>query len=184
MGANSSLHGCELSLVKDGERLYVEVRYQQLTTRVRVRRKFDKTYEAVKNCLSYLMKREVGDELRPHLERLLGKSGDAVMEAGTTVSEQERVLARELRRLGVPFRQQVQIAGYVADFLVGERIVVEVEGTQHYRNPEREVQRLKKIEEQGYEVHRVSSYDVMIKPATIAKYVKEVYVRKKACGGI
>jgi len=36
---------------------------------------------------------------------------------------------------------------------------------QHYLNPEREVQRLKKTEERRYELHRVSSHKVPKNPA-------------------
>ena len=51
-------------------------------------------------------------------------------------------------------------------------------GLQHYFNPAKEVRRLKKIEERGYEVHRIGSNDVSRNPAAIAEYVREVYLRK------
>ena len=63
--------------------------------------------------------------------------------------------------MGVSFRQQVPLAGYLVDFLVGDKIVVEVEGLQHYLDREKEIRRLKRIEERGYEVHRISSDEVI-----------------------
>jgi very-short-patch-repair endonuclease len=53
-----------------------------------------------------------------------------------------------------------------------------VEGLQHHPNPERDARRLKKIEEHGYEVHRISSHEVSKNPAAIAEYVREVYLRR------
>ncbi len=170
------------TLVEDGDRLYVEVRYRHLTARVRVYRSFDKTCKAVRRCLRHSMNCKVGEELRRQLKSFL-RLRRVSNRMGATISVQEKMLARELRRLGVPFRQQVPIAGYLVDFLVGEKVVVEVEGLQHYLNPEKEVQRLKKIEERGYEVHRIDSNTVSKNPAAIAEYVREVYLRKAGKDG-
>jgi very-short-patch-repair endonuclease len=170
-------------LVEDGARFYIEVCYSHFTARVRVYKSFNKTYEAVRNCLRRSMNCRVGEELRHHLKSFL-KSKRLPKRVGATISMQEKVLANELRRLRVPFRQQVPIAGYLVDFLVGEKIVIEVEGIQHYLNPEREVQRLKKIERAGYEVHRVNSCEVSKNPAAIAEYVREVFLRRVGQDGL
>ena len=177
--------GYRFTLVEDGDKFYVEVSYRHLTARVRVYRSFDKTYKAVKRCLRHSMNyrgEEGWGELRRRLKSFL-RSRRVPKRVGATISVQEKMLARELRRLGVPFRQQVPIAGYLVDFLVGEKVVVEVEGLQHYLNPEKEVRRLKKIEERGYEVHRVDSNDVSKNPAAIAEYVREVYLRRAGKDG-
>jgi very-short-patch-repair endonuclease len=54
------------------------------------------------------------------------------------MSDAEHLLARELKRLGVPFKQQVPIAGYIVDFVIGDMLVIEVEGLQHHANPEKQ----------------------------------------------
>ncbi len=175
-----------LKVVEDGDRFYIEVRYHELVARVRVHKKFGKTFRTVRNVLRHSMKCKVdSDDLARRLSRLI-KSKHLPARMGLAASAQEKMLARELRRLGVPYRRQVRIAGYFVDFLVGERIVVEVEGLQHYLDPERELRRLKEIESCGYEVHRVSSHEVAKNPAAIAEYVREVYSRKagqKSPGG-
>jgi len=145
-----------LKLVEDGGRFYIEVCYRRLTARVRVYKSFQKTYVVVRNCLRRSVNCKVGGELRPYL-----KSRSIPKRVGATISRQEKILASELRRLGVPFRQRVPVAGYLADFLVGDKIVVEVEGLQHYLDREKEIRRLKRIEERGYEVHRISSDEVI-----------------------
>ena len=166
-----------LKLVEDGDRFYIEVRYRGLMASVKVYKSFQKTYEAVRDCLRRSMNCKVGEELRPYL-----KSRRIPKRVGASMSRQEKMLASEPRRLGVPFRQQVPLAGYLADFLEGDRIVVEVEGLQHYLDREKEIRRLKRIEECGYEVHRISSHETMENPASIAVYVRDVYLRKTKSG--
>jgi len=169
--------GIRLKVVDIGVKFYIEVRYRGLTARVRVYRSFQRTYKAVRNCLRHSMNCRVGGELRPYLKSVL-RGSLLTRRVGTPRSRQEKMLAQELWRLKVPFKVQVPIAGYLVDFLIGDRIVVEVEGLQHHLNPEREARRLKKIEEHGYEVHRISSHEVAKNPAAIAEYVREVYLSR------
>jgi very-short-patch-repair endonuclease len=96
---------------------------------------------------------------------------------GVKMSDAEHLLAMELKRLGVPFKQQIPVAGYVVDFVIGDKLVVEIEGLQHLTNPEKEVARLKSIEQKGYEVHRIDRIKVLEAPSGIAGYIREVYLR-------
>jgi very-short-patch-repair endonuclease len=57
-------------------------------------------------------------------------------------------------------------------------LVVEIEGLQHLTNPEKEVIRLKSIEQMGYEVHRIDRIKVLEDSSGIAGYIREVYLRR------
>ena len=61
---------------------------------------------------------------------------------------------------GVKFRQQVEIDGYIVDFLCPERrLIVEVDGGQH--TPERDARRTAYLESQGFTVLRFWNNDVL-----------------------
>jgi very-short-patch-repair endonuclease len=58
-------------------------------------------------------------------------------ELRANMTEAERRLWRSLRArgLGVKFRRQVPVGRYIADFLcVQKRLIVEVDGSQHFEN--------------------------------------------------
>ncbi|HEY0259282.1 MAG TPA: DUF559 domain-containing protein [Lacisediminihabitans sp.] len=61
---------------------------------------------------------ELLPRLRPRVMRWVG----SLSESGT-----ESMFAFRMRRLGVRFRQQVRIGRYRVDFLIGERLVVEID---------------------------------------------------------
>ena len=61
---------------------------------------------------------------------------------------------------GFKFRQQVELDGYVADFLCLERrLIVEVDGGQH--TPERDARRTTYLENQGFRILRFWNHDVL-----------------------
>jgi adenine-specific DNA-methyltransferase len=61
---------------------------------------------------------------------------------------------------GFKFRRQVEIDGYVVDFLCPERrLVIEVDGGQH--TPERDARRTAYLEKQGLRVIRFWNHDVV-----------------------
>ena len=65
---------------------------------------------------------------------------------------------RQLHRLR--FRRQVEVDGYVEDFLCPERrLIVEVDGGQH--NPERDAKRTAYLEGQGFRVIRFWNNEVL-----------------------
>jgi len=61
---------------------------------------------------------------------------------------------------GFKFRQQVELDGYVVDFLCHERrLIVEVDGGQH--TPERDARRTAYLENQGFRILRFWNHDVL-----------------------
>jgi Uncharacterized protein conserved in bacteria len=98
------------------------------------------------------------------------------------IPEQQRQFARRLRREmtdperrlwhalrgkrfdGFGFRRQVPIARYIADFVChGKRLVIELDGEQHGwdEKAERDVERTRVIEAEGYRVIRFWNFEVM-----------------------
>lgn len=71
---------------------------------------------------------------------------------------------RRLREQGFHLRRQVPFRGYILDFVSHrERVVIEVDGAQHYEEErrERDEVRTRVIESQGYCVLRYSNYAVL-----------------------
>ena len=61
---------------------------------------------------------------------------------------------------GLKFRKQVEIDGYIVDFLCAERrLIIEVDGGQH--TPERDAQRTAFLESQGFTLIRFWNNDVL-----------------------
>ena len=73
-------------------------------------------------------------------------------------------------QLGVSFRRQVLIGGFIADFCAPSRkLVVEVDGGYHRRKPRADESRDRKLLRLGYRVVRVSAELVMRDlPAAVA----------------
>jgi very-short-patch-repair endonuclease len=79
------------------------------------------------------------------------------------MTEAERTLWRRLRNkgLGVKFRRQEPIGGYIVDFVCYEkRIVIELDGGQHIVSLE-DVKRDNWLKERGFKVLRFWSNDVL-----------------------
>ena len=63
---------------------------------------------------------------------------------------------------GVNFRRQHAIGNYIPDFVsVKEKLVIELDGSQHLEQEEYDVERTKYFESLGYEVIRFWNNDVM-----------------------
>ena len=61
---------------------------------------------------------------------------------------------------GFKFRKQVEIDGYIVDFLCAERrLIIEVDGGQH--TPERDARRTAYLEGQGFRIIRFWNNDVL-----------------------
>ncbi|MGE5502548.1 MAG: endonuclease domain-containing protein [Ignavibacteriales bacterium] len=75
----------------------------------------------------------------------------------------ERVLWKQLRKLGMNFRRQAPIGRYIVDFMHHEsRLIVEVDGPVH-DEPEvaaRDLQRTAWLQSQGYRVIRFAEKEV------------------------
>ena len=68
---------------------------------------------------------------------------------------------RELKKLGFHFRRQAPIGRYIVDFAsFGARIVIEVDGGQHYASALDEV-RTRHLEAKGYRLLRFWNSDVL-----------------------
>ncbi len=79
-------------------------------------------------------------------------------------TEAEKKLWQVLRArhfLGLKFRRQSPVAGFVADFLCEERrVIVEADGGQHADNPA-DIERTVRLRAAGYEVIRYWNNDIM-----------------------
>ena len=79
-------------------------------------------------------------------------------------TDSEAALWRALRssRLGVAFRRQVPVLGFIVDFLApGARLVVEVDGGYHTLRVRADARRDEKLRREGYRVLRVQAERVM-----------------------
>jgi very-short-patch-repair endonuclease len=78
-------------------------------------------------------------------------------------TDAERKLWSVLRNrkfTGVKFRRQVEVDGYIVDFLCPEvRLIIEVDGGQH--RPDRDARRTVYLESQGFRVIRFWNNDVL-----------------------
>jgi very-short-patch-repair endonuclease len=89
------------------------------------------------------------DRLPRRVRRLAGRA-TAHSDSGT-----ESLLKLELLRLGIPFIQQALIDGVGAvDFLIGERLVIEVDSRAHHSDPYRDRRRDAELGIRGYRVLR------------------------------
>src|SRR3990172_12373177 len=68
---------------------------------------------------------------------------------------------RTNRANGVGYRRQHAIGPYIADFCVGSKLVIEVDGSQHLEQEEYDADRTEFLREHGYTVLRFSNGDVM-----------------------
>lgn len=80
---------------------------------------------------------------------------------GSTDAEKKLWSILRSRQLGgFKFRQQVEIDGYVADFLCAERRpIIEVDGGQH--TPKKDARRSALLESQGFRILRFWNSDVL-----------------------
>jgi very-short-patch-repair endonuclease len=79
-------------------------------------------------------------------------------------TDSEARLWRALRasQLGVAFRRQVPLLGFIADFYApGVRLIVEVDGGYHSHRVTTDARRDRKLERAGYRVVRVQAELVM-----------------------
>ena len=76
--------------------------------------------------------------------------------------------------LGVAFRRQVVVAGFIADFVaVSARLVVEVDGGYHTRRQAADARRECKLARAGYRVLRLIAEIVLKEPETALALVRQ-----------
>ncbi len=77
------------------------------------------------------------------------------------------------KMLGYRFRRQRAIENYIADFFCKElKLLIEVDGTYHDNQTERDAQRDARMKELGYETLRVKHYMVMTDVNNVAKAIE------------
>jgi very-short-patch-repair endonuclease len=88
-------------------------------------------------------------------------SRSRALRKSSTDAEQKLWSVLRSRQLnGFKFRKQVEIDGYVVDFICAEkRLIVEVDGGQH--TPERDARRTSYLESQGFRLIRFWNHDVL-----------------------
>ena len=83
----------------------------------------------------------------------------------------ERTLWRALRLKqfkGLKFRRQFPIEKYIVDFVCLEKkLIIEIDGGQHSQNVEKDAERTKWLEEQGFYVLRFWNNDVLKNPEAV-----------------
>lgn len=198
-----------IKLVRKRRRRYLEVSVRGVdelaglnklgTVRVRANPDGTVNYEgtalALKNLLQSLEKRKGNTVFK--VECTLIKVLEAVSKAvsdGLAIfnvlvrrlraSLEEDLLAKKLRAKGLNPLRWVTIEGYNVDFLIDNKLVIEVEGLVHYREQveEKDLKKLKSLEDKGYVVYRVSARDVRRDPEGVAELVKQAYMRMREKG--
>jgi very-short-patch-repair endonuclease len=90
-------------------------------------------------------------------------------------TDAERALWHRLRNrrlLGVKFRRQVPIKGYVADFAALEiKLIIELDGSQHIDNKEADEIRTGFLQREGYKVIRFWNNDVLLRLDDVLEFI-------------
>ena len=90
-------------------------------------------------------------------------------------TDAERALWQRLRNrqlLGVKFRRQVPIKGYVADFAALEiKLIIELDGSQHIENKEADEIRTGFLQREGYKVIRFWNNDVLLRIDYVLEFI-------------
>ena len=93
-------------------------------------------------------------------------------------TDAERALWQRLRNrqlLGVKFRRQVPIKGYIADFAALEiKLIIELDGSQHIDNKAADEFRTGFLQREGYKVIRLWNNDVLLRIVHWFEYIQSV----------
>jgi crossover junction endodeoxyribonuclease RuvC len=92
-------------------------------------------------------------------------------------TESEVALWRLLkgRQLGVSFKRQVPLLGYIVDFYASQaRLVVEVDGGYHAERAMLDAKRQRRLERAEYRVVRVTSEFVLAHPDLVLAHIQRV----------
>ena len=90
-------------------------------------------------------------------------------------TDAERALWQRLRNrqlLGVKFRRQVPIKGYIADFAALEiKLIIELDGSQHIDNKAADEFRTGFLQREGYKVIRLWNNDVLLRIDYVLEFI-------------
>ena len=99
----------------------------------------------------------------------------ATMRWAPTASESALWRAIKCRQLGVQFRRQVVLGGYIVDFLAAEaRLVVEVDGNCHRGRERADARRQRALEARGYRVLRFEAEAVLKQLPVVVAAIRAV----------
>jgi len=108
----------------------------------------------------------------PSERALLLKRRARFMRHHPTASEYRLWLVLSGSKLGVPFRRQVVIGDFIADFCCKKlKLIVEVDGGYHEHRVRLDAARVRKLQRAGYAVVVVSHEAVMARLESVAKCV-------------
>ena len=97
-----------------------------------------------------------------------------LMRANPSAPEQALWVAIRSGQLGIPFRRQVPLCGYIADFVAAQaKLVVEVDGPCHLRRRAADARRDRKLARLGYRVLRLEAALVLMNLPAALQCVRE-----------
>jgi very-short-patch-repair endonuclease len=92
--------------------------------------------------------------------KMLHRAGELRKEP--TPAEAKLAYLRLLREEGIHFRRQHAIGNYIVDFCApGQKLIIELDGSQHIDQEEYDAERTAYLEQRGYRVLRFWNGDVM-----------------------
>ena len=116
-------------------------------------------------------------------ERLGGPNAKRARRLRADQTDAEAVLWSRLRNqqvAGHKFRRQVPRGPYILDFACLERkVIVEVDGSQHMMQTQRDSARTRWLEQRGYRVLRFWNTDVLKNPDGVAQAILQALEARK-----
>jgi very-short-patch-repair endonuclease len=107
------------------------------------------------------------------------------MRAAPSPPEQLLWAALTNRKLGVSFRRQVPLAGYICEFVcASRRLVVEVDGAQHHHRQSADARRAECLRRLGYRVLRIEARLVVRQIAAAVALVQAALAGLASCFGL
>ena len=146
--AKKSLNSLVVQLIKEGAKEYDVSRAVQNYTNLKIKEFYNKANEPqlFKNIIKIDIKKD---------------------------SKAELSVSRILESNGIDFKFQYPIGPYKADFLLGESIVLEIDGPHHKEQQEYDSNRNKYMERMGYDVIRLPIRLFALAPDAVAEQLKE-----------
>jgi very-short-patch-repair endonuclease len=99
-------------------------------------------------------------------------------------TDAERLLWQRLRNrqlLGVKFRRQMPIGGYVADFASVEiKLIIDLDGSQHIDNQNADEFRTGFLQREGYKVVRFWNNDVLSRTDAVLETIVQTVSRRQS----
>ncbi len=98
-----------------------------------------------------------------------------------TETPSERKLSAAMRKAGLKFGQEVPVKGFTVDFLLGEWLVVEVDGESHLVSgmAEKDASRQRVLEGAGFTVLRVPAGDLSTQSG-LTRWIKQIKEKVEA----